>query len=204
MAYETLANVKTALTIPDTDTDSDSLLTTLSEAVTAAIDQYCNRTFAFAQQARTFEAPASPHLWLPDIYNITSVTLDGVTLVAGSDYKTRPFFLGTNPHFDALVRMTGAGGAPMNWADRGVYKEIVVSGYYGYVAPPTTVIEVCRIMTVRLFNREVGKYQNDTGVSMGGLQYVSAPKCSLDKDCELMLSDLVMRTPFYNIPAWRG
>lgn len=135
----TLAKVKTALNI--TGTDSDALITDLLPKVSKDIENYCRLersaggevpTFALETLRATWFAPdwqerfrprgAEIYLpWRPPIASIDSVTEDGNTLVAGTDYRV----LG-NGKSARLQRFNGT--SPLYWSAN----EIVVQFKAGF------------------------------------------------------------------------
>lgn len=204
--YETRANMKALLGIGDADTSKDATLDRLLLAVSEDMDNYCRRTFEAASGVdRRYDAPASPILWVDDLLpDETSVTVGGVILSA-SEYELRPLHLtSTQPHYTHIVRLSGANGVPTNWAERGERKLVSVSGRFGFANTlPALVSEVCRIMTARLYQREISLYANERGSNAEGMGFVQAPKAILDQDCRQMLEPLVKRWHYANLPAWQ-
>ena len=83
-----LADVKTILQIPSSDTSQDALINLVIPAVSAQIESYCNRTFGVASYTENLPPSNSTVLQLQNwpITTVTSVTADGSAMVAGQDY----------------------------------------------------------------------------------------------------------------------
>lgn len=184
--YETLQNLRTVNGIPPAGEDDPSLEGILL-AASHTIDRYCGRTFQLPEvtaSARTYAAPMSAELRVEDFVELTSVAVDGVTLVATS-YEARPLNLtDLRPSRDRLVCLYSYldYSEPVNWSTIG--RLVTVTARWGWALDvPDEVREVCRIMAARLWNREKAGYANEHGTTQGGLSIVQSPRATLDRDC---------------------
>lgn len=136
MALCTLANVKTLLLIPSSDTTQDALLNLLIASVSDQVESYCNRTFGVADYTDNIAPSFTQFLQLLNfpIVSVTSVTTEG-SLMPDTDY----FLYSQYKAAGQIYRPTGWYG-PM--ATRGLTFDpfsplisIVVVYKAGYVLP---------------------------------------------------------------------
>lgn len=85
MALCTLANVKTFLLIPSSDTSQDALLTLLIASVSSQVESYCNRVFGVADYTDNIPPSFAQYLQLLNIpvNTVTSITVEGSVVPSG-------------------------------------------------------------------------------------------------------------------------
>lgn len=131
MAYATLAQLKEYLGVGSTD--DDALLGRLLDAATAAIDQYCNRTFTATSGERKYYEAMGKFLWLDgDLLSVSGITNGDGNAV--TTYALLP--ANATPKF-AIVLAAGS------WVASAT-EPITVTGQWGYsTAPPADIVHAC-------------------------------------------------------------
>lgn len=129
-----LADVKTYLGV--TTTNTDAALTALITNVSAAIENYCNRTFAQATYTDTYNGNGRPSLYLREgpVTAVSAVTVDGVSVPAAASATASGYV------FDDSMLYLRA-GCPDRF-NRGV-QNVTVSYTAGYSAIPQDVNQAC-------------------------------------------------------------
>jgi hypothetical protein len=169
--YTTLADVKTALDLQNTD--SDSWLQTLMDEAQADIDRYIGYSF---QTDGTTGSPASRYydgnnhakLWIDDCQSLVQVlettynvllgsngvwtnqnpqTVDITADIAAYPYNETPVYL--------LSRLSGL---PFQFGR----KNYQVFGIFGYPDIPTPISRACKLLTIHYFKRRDATYGNRT------------------------------------------
>ena len=96
-AYVTLDVLKGTAGLDITGTAYDSRLLNLIEHISRQVDKYCNRSFYFYLETKTFNGDGSKELFVPDLINLTSLkedsNQDGTfdTTWAAADYNLVPY-----------------------------------------------------------------------------------------------------------------
>lgn len=175
--YVTLADLKAALGIDDTN--DDTALTAAIKAASRQIDNYCGRTFGkSSSETRTFTAPEYQYCPVDDLVTISALVVDSVTW-ASTDYALGPI----NSTFH---------GTPYRWID-GVNKSfsrklnaVKVTGEFGWSAVPDVVKQACSIQASRLFKRKDAIFGVVGSADMG--QQSVIPR--IDPDVKMLLMGL--------------
>ncbi|MEV6633882.1 head-tail connector protein [Actinoplanes sp. NPDC051470] len=146
MAYATLAEAKAYRGIDVSDTEDDARITAVLSAVSAGIDNVCQRTFIRdeAESARTFEVQAGCFLEVDDFYTTTGL------LISGSAWSSSAYLL--KPRNGV---QSGQSGWPYtsiwpkatSWAWWYAGREITITARWGWAAVPAPVKEACLIAT---------------------------------------------------------
>lgn len=100
----------------------------LASAAGWALNEYTHRTFAPVVETRTFDAPASTRLDVPDlaVNPAPVITLAGVTLVAGTDYLLQPESpTALQPTYTSVVRLQS--GFARRWGYKPLGKGALVT-----------------------------------------------------------------------------
>lgn len=194
MSYETLATLKSILNppIPVLTTEKDATIQQALDMATEAIDMHCERTFTPVTATRLFEAPFDSNLYVTDLLSVSAITINGTAIDNTTGYQLRPFTLTPqNPHHTLLRRMLA--GYPGPWTYIGV-QSVSITGSWGYATTvPATIKQVCRIMAVRMYQREQRAYGNESGTNESGMTIVQSPRPSLDQDCKDLLEPYVLK-----------
>lgn len=120
------------------------LIGDLNDRASAAIEDYCRRDFIeHANQVEKYDGTDDAFLDLRGwpIISITSVTADGVALVAGTDYRQRPGRAGGEAP-GILEKPAG-----QTWAKN--WDRYVVTYSWGYASPPLDVKRIAEDVVVR-------------------------------------------------------
>lgn len=127
-----LQDVKTYLGI--TDTNSDAVLNALVSNVSAAVEAYCNRTFASASYTETRNGGCGPKLFLANgpVTAVASVTVDGQTVNPAPDALSGGFV------FDSNVVYIRPGGIGPQEFRKGI-QNVVVQYTAGFASIPLDV-----------------------------------------------------------------
>lgn len=130
-----LADVKTFLGI--TTTTTDAVLQSLITKVSAAIESYCNRTFASADYTETRNGGGGNRLFLANgpVTNVASVTVDGY-VVSRAASPILPGFVG-----DESTVYIRPGAHPCTFT-KGV-QNVTVTYTAGYATIPPDVAQAC-------------------------------------------------------------
>lgn len=130
-----LSDVKTYLGI--TTTTTDAALNALITNTSAAIENFCNRSFAQAVYTDTYNGTGKSVLYLREgpITAVASVSVDGVAIPPASSATSYGYT------FDDSMLYIRAGGTCERF-NKGV-QNVVVSYTAGYVATPQDVNQAC-------------------------------------------------------------
>lgn len=156
--YATLAEVKSALRIPNADTIDDSLLEMAIESASRVLDSYTNRSFYNAGTAvRYFVAENEFLTNFDDAISISEVATDFSadgsydTIWQANDYEVLPL----NGRVDGLVvpynaiRANGDYTFPL-WNNEGLVK---ITGVWGWSSVPITIKQATIIQASRIYKR---------------------------------------------------
>lgn len=130
-----LNDVKVYLGI--TDGNSDIVLTAIIGNVSAAIESFCNRTFAVQSYVETRNGGCGPKMYLSNgpIVSVASVTVDTYNIPPAANALAFGFV------FDENVLYIRPGGYPGEFT-KGV-QNVVVSYTAGFAATPADVNQAC-------------------------------------------------------------
>jgi hypothetical protein len=146
LAYVTLEEMKRWLR-NERGADDDDLVTEALDAATAAIDDFCQRSFTVAGSgaARVYVPTGTTVLPIYDATTVTAITEDGTTL-ATTYWQAEPLNLldgaGKVTPYTAIRRIDGG-----VWAQESTYPgkaSISVTATWGWVATPAVVKAACR------------------------------------------------------------
>lgn len=151
-----LQDVKTY--IAKTDTNSDAALTALITNVSAAIETYCNRTFASQSYTETRNGGCGQKMFLANgpVTAVASVTVNGQTVLEAPDASSGGFV------FDSNVVYIRPGGAGPQEFYKGI-QNVTVQYTAGYASTPSDVNLACVMWVAYLFaKRERLDKRNET------------------------------------------
>ena len=195
MSYASLADLKAAIRI--TDTDDDTLLQVALDAATEAINEHCNRTFLASETAtlRRFE-PVNGIVTIDDIYTVDGLIVDvgGTTIPAAVPYTSAGYTLlpvGAltlgEPHTGLRYDSFPLSSWPLLWAIEKA--TVAVTAKWGYAATvPAAVQMACLLQASRWFARRLSPYGIAGSPEMGSELRLLA---KLDADVAVMLAGKV-------------
>jgi hypothetical protein len=171
MSYATLAQLKAALRVPNSDTVDDSTLQLALDAASEAIVVQCGRTFgtAAADTSRVYAAGKTDVVEIDDVYSITAAYFseDGATWNVTTNYQAEPL----NGMSDGIafpttrLRTTNAA----TWPVRSGLQTVKVTGRFGFGSIPTSVKQAEIMQAIRWFKRPDAPFGVTFG-EMGGLR----------------------------------
>jgi hypothetical protein len=170
--YVTIAELKTALSLAS-ETYADADLSASAEAASRAVDGYCGTQFYLSpSEDRRYTPVSEEYVRIDEATNVSSVVASETTLIAGADYAQ----IGTP--IDVLRSLNGFR------FPRGVVNGVVVTGEFGWPAPPADVKRATLIMAARIFKRS---REAPLGVVGFDLEGVSVRLPSVDPDVRTLL-----------------
>ena len=187
--YCSLTEIKDRLDI--TDTDDDTKLEVIVQAVSRSIDALTGRRFysTTADETRVYTAEDSEILFTDEIQTITTLKtdLDGdrtyENTLTTDDYELSPANAALDGKPYTYIEI-------MPYADysfpRGVKRGVQIVGTFGYCATgshPDVVREACLIQSARIFKRKDAPFGVVGSPELGQLQVLS----KLDPDVALLL-----------------
>lgn len=195
MSYASLSDLKSAIRI--SDTDSDTLLQVALDAATSAIDEHCNRTFVAASVATTrYFEPLNGIVTTDDIY-----TTDGlIVTVAGTVIPVAV------PNVSAGYALIPENAASLGEPYTGLYyrsfplnvwpllyaiqrASVAITAKWGYAAAiPPAVKMACLLQASRWFARRNSPYGIAGSPEMGSEIRLLA---KLDPDVAVLLAGKV-------------
>jgi hypothetical protein len=151
-AFVTLATFKTYLENQRTGASNDARLQAALDSGHRAIRDYLGRGVSTADASatvRSYAADGDEVLFIHDCAEITAVTENGVTLVAGTDYQAEPLNgIGADgetwPYYQ-LRRLNGIGWYT-NPASYGAVT-VTVNAKWGWPDVPTPIVEACKMLS---------------------------------------------------------
>lgn len=162
--YTTLASLKSAMRIPQADTQDDSLLETAIESASRQIDGHCERVFYNGTATRMYAPNDNYVVETDDIVSITTLMTssdgDGFdTTWAVDDYQLEPL----NGISGGLVTPATQIRAVGDFLFPVIGKEatVKVTGTFGWSAIPTAIKQATLILAQRQFKR----YDSPLGVA---------------------------------------
>ncbi len=176
--YTTLAELKDALRIPQTDTDLDSVFNAAILAVSREIDQHCGRHFYRITEPRTLVPTDRYRLNLGEFNDLVSVTTlktdasgDGTfeTTWTTADYQlltangTPNINAGPEAKPYTQIRAIGAQTFPCAWAWNSRTDRVEITGTWGWPQVPVDVREACKLLAV-----ESGKLLREAPFGVAG------------------------------------
>jgi len=198
--YATLAQLKAQLGIPGADTDRDDQLTAVLQAVTTAIDNTTERTFAaatgtattrtLAPLGRTVDTMLGTALLTGDIGSPTG--LAAAVGSAGSDtwtaLPTSALDLWPIGEIGAGWPATGLLLLSGSWSTSTTGR-VQVSADWGWPATPAAVEQACLIQAARIFKRK----DSPEGI-LGSAEWGAVRVSRVDPDVDAMLAPYRVET----------
>lgn len=146
--YVSVAELKSRIGMPQTDTSDDDQLLLACQSATRGIDMFCGRYFWQATDSRVFPSQGIDICVVDDLVSVTTLATDTTgtnvydTTWAASDYRLEPAnAAGNNPEprpYTSIRSMSGAGGHfffpqiyPMSNPDR-----VKITGVFGWPSVP--------------------------------------------------------------------
>lgn len=202
--YATLADVKSALRIYDSN--DDSTLERVIESASRRIDQHCNRRFFVdtVASARRYAVKTPMFVQLDDIATTTDLLVEIDTTGNGSwkaltewqDFQLEPLNALSQGQpvntIRAIQTATFPTSAPSFWPTPFAMTALMrVTAKWGWPSVPATVTEACILMSLRQFKR----FDSPLGVAgFGELGAISVRR--VDPDIEDMLDNFVWRSVY--------
>ena len=186
MTYATLAQVKSALRLPLTDTVDDAALNLNLAAADEAINAYCGRTFGTAgtvDAVRVYATGKADYVEIDDCTSITKVeyTTDEINWTETTEYQTEPL----NSFTDGLTWPTTRLRRTRNgaWPIGNGYATVRVTGKFAFGSVPASVTQASVLQTVRWFKRA------DAPFGVAGFGDIGAIRVTrqVDPDVEVLL-----------------
>jgi len=139
-----LSDVKTYLGI--TDSNSDAVLNALAANVSAAVEAYCNRTFASASYTETRNGGCGPKMFLMNgpVTAVASVAVGGQSVPPAPDAASGGYV------FDSNVVYIRPGGSGPQEFHKGI-QNVVVQYTAGYASVPPDVSQACVLWIAAIF-----------------------------------------------------
>jgi len=152
MAYATVAELKERVGI--SDVVDDAVLGAVLEAVSAGIDNYCDRRFDQVEEARTFSPRRVDRVLIDDCVSVSEVATDDgsrsyARVWAASDYDLTPENAAPREPYTVLA-ISPLGNYTLPILRKGVR----VTGVWGWPSVPEPVHEACLIQAARVFKRK--------------------------------------------------
>lgn len=175
MSYQTLAELKSALSLVSTDAARDVRLQRMLDIASRKITNKCQRYFGLVTATQYYDAVPLPELTVADLQTLTSVTRAGSTLVANTDYRALQGtgYIDGAPTPSVTQLRYLVSGVRANWdtalTDATRYKAITIVGQWGYDAtPPVDIVEACETIAVRLWRARLAQHGEAEGNSILG------------------------------------
>lgn len=156
--YCTLAEIKDDDVLNyESSSAHDTILETVIEAVSRAIDNYTGRRFYSASETRYYTAEQGDILFIDDLSTASGLALltdeDGdrtyETTWATTDYDLMPHNASTNGHPFNMIETTPNGVNTFP----GTKKGVKITGTFGWAAVPKPVNRACVLWSERVFKR---------------------------------------------------
>lgn len=131
---------------------ADQDVTRAIKAASRAVDNYCRRTFTLGSPGEV--RPVGPvvtadYVEVPDLVTLTSLTMDGVTVANdGLSWWAERWPTEPTAPFVVLWRVTGG-----TWPKLNLGQNVVITGQYGWPAPPDPIIMATQVVASRLVKR---------------------------------------------------
>lgn len=190
--YTTLTTVKSSDVLAITDTNSDTNLETIIEAVSREIDNKTGRHFYSATETRYYTAADYRLLFIDDLLTVTTFATDEdgdgtyENTWTTSDYRLLPTnnsLVGGWPYTMAEVKPFGSYTFP-----EGIRDGVKIVGSFGWSATPKPITQACIMQSARLYRR-FKAILGVSGASALGQLTLEIPK--LDPDIEALIKPYV-------------
>ncbi len=185
MAYITADDIRNELQSGAVETSSfDAIYTDVAAAVSAAIDEYCFRTFTVPTEAstRTFR-PTRDLVWvdeLDDIANTTGLAVAVDTAESGSYTATSDWTYEIDNRTGMVTCIRSTGTFPWSWKRP---RTVQVTARWGWPSTPDPVVRAALIWAIRLVNRR----STPTGV-VGFGEFGGVRLTTIDPDVKSLLA----------------
>ena len=166
--YATLAEIKSFLSIPNSDTADDTLLESLVESASRSIDRIANRRFYLdaAASARLYRAYSDVFVYTDDIGTSASlvVAIDEsgngtftTTLTLNQDFLLDPLTAAAKGRpFTQLTMVSNTTSFPIfpGLFSNGLRPGVQVTARWGWPSVPDDITSACLILTADLYKRK--------------------------------------------------
>ena len=190
MAYATLAQLKSALSITAADTISDDVLQLSLDSASEQIDVFCGRTFGTAGSAVRYYAGRGAVMDTVEIDDATTISevatsIDGVTWTAmpTTSWQAEPLNNLSDGITWPYTRLRVVGNNAAYFPNLNGQASVRVTGTFGWGSTPSAVVRACVAQASRLHARNFSPY-GVAGVGDMGVVRLSA---GLDVDVEQLL-----------------
>lgn len=192
--YATLAELRARLGNYDAgDTDDDSMLENVIEAVSRWIDDYTWRRFYVTSETRYYSAENSQVIDVHDIYSASGSSID--TLKTDTDGDRAYEYTWASTDYDLLPLNAALDGVPYTHIEvtpngdhtfpTTVTKGVEIKAYFGYSATvPDPINEACLLQSERVFKRKDAPFGIAGGSDLGGIVRIEE---RLDPDVKQLL-----------------
>lgn len=188
--YATLTEIKGADVLNFSNTDHDTILESVIEGASRAIDNWCGRHFYSASETRYYTARHPYRLRIHDLGSSSGLTiytdLDGDGTYeytwAATDYQLAPYNAATDGWPFTMIETTLLGNYQFPATRRGVK---ITSTAFGWPAVPKSINRACLLQAERLFKRYTTPL-GQAGATTIGTIVMTMP--ALDTDVQAMLA----------------
>lgn len=157
--YCTLAEIKAIDVLNISNTDHDTILESVIEGVSRAIDNYCARRFYNAVETRYYGAEFGRTIYVDDIASASGLTIytddghDGTYEYtwASTDFELLPYNAAFNGLPFTQIETTANGSYRFPRGRKGVK----ITASFGFPAVPKPVNRACVLQATRLFKRYI-------------------------------------------------
>jgi hypothetical protein len=189
-AYITLAEMKATDELGITDTTSDTAIEAVINAVSRAVDDYCNRYFYknTADETRYFRPTQRDQCLVGDLISVTSLKTDSTLdrtyadTWATTDYDLYPYnaALDGQPYFRIDRNPDG------DWWFTKSPKYVKITGVWGWPSVPHPVKQACLIWALRTWKRHATPLGVSATTALGEMSVKVPPP---DPDVQTLLAD---------------
>ena len=187
--YATLVEIKVADVLNIPNADHDTILESVIEGVSRAIDNWTGRFFFSSTETRYYTSVESDTLFVDDISTATNLTLytddDGDRTYentwATTDFDLLPLNAETGGFPFTMIETTPNG----SYTFPGTKKGVKITAAFGWAAVPKPIKSACLLQSVRLFKRYVTPLGQSATTALGTMT-LQIPK--LDPDICALIS----------------
>jgi len=181
--YATLGEMKDDDVLNISSADHDTILESVIEGVSRAIDNWTGRHFYSATETRYYTSELSDILYIDDMSTATGFLLytdnDGDRTYentwAATDYDLLPLNAETDGHPFTMIETTPNG----SYNFPGTKKGVKITGAFGWAAVPKPINRACVLQATRLFKRYITPLGQSAMTQLGTMN-LQIPK--LDPD----------------------
>lgn len=193
--YATLVQLKSTDVLSISDSNSDTNLETVIEAVSRLIDNTCGRHFYSASETRYYTADEGNLLFVDDIASTSGITIytdedgDGTYEItwASTDYELASYNAATDGWPFSMIETKPEG----RYSFPTLRKSTKITATFGWAAVPKPVTLACILQSAREYRR-FKAILGVAGATSIGTTTLTMP--SLDPDVEKLLSPYIKLT----------